>query len=222
MQRPDPFNLPQKFTRTITGMFGEGGRKWLAALPNVVEEVAAEWSLTIEKPFKNLSYHFVAPCRRSGGEEAVLKIGFPGEKLEFFNEARTLKFYNGVSAVKLLGADDTRCAMLLEKITPGASLGELCLKDDKQAVGIAAQILKNVIRAIPQDAGYHLLKDWIGGLRNSVNTEFPRATVERAQKCYGELTGKNQQGYLLHGDFHHENILSATREPYLLIDPKGL
>ena len=27
---------------------------------------------------------------------------------------------------------------------------------------------------------------------------------------------------LLHGDFHHENILSATRESFLAIDPKGI
>ena len=27
---------------------------------------------------------------------------------------------------------------------------------------------------------------------------------------------------LLHGDLHHDNILSAAREPYLAIDPKGL
>jgi streptomycin 6-kinase len=27
---------------------------------------------------------------------------------------------------------------------------------------------------------------------------------------------------LLHGDFHHDNILAATREPWLVIDPKGV
>jgi streptomycin 6-kinase len=27
---------------------------------------------------------------------------------------------------------------------------------------------------------------------------------------------------LLHADFHHDNILSAQREPWLTIDPKGM
>jgi streptomycin 6-kinase len=27
---------------------------------------------------------------------------------------------------------------------------------------------------------------------------------------------------LLHGDLHHDNVLSATRAPFLAIDPKGL
>jgi len=27
---------------------------------------------------------------------------------------------------------------------------------------------------------------------------------------------------LLHGDLHHENILAATRQPWLAIDPKGI
>jgi streptomycin 6-kinase len=36
------------------------------------------------------------------------------------------------------------------------------------------------------------------------------------------LSGACTQLYYLHGDLHHENILSATREPYLAIDPKGI
>jgi streptomycin 6-kinase len=30
------------------------------------------------------------------------------------------------------------------------------------------------------------------------------------------------KSYLLHGDLHHYNILTAAREPWLAIDPKGL
>jgi streptomycin 6-kinase len=221
MQEHDPFNLPQKFTRTITGMFGESGKKWLADLPRIAGEVTAEWALTIEEPYKNLSYHFVAPCIRADGSQAVLKIGFPGEELEFFNEVKTLQLYGGDGAIRLLDVDPGRYAMLLEKLTPGESLGKLCLQDDAQAVKIAAGILKKLVREIPEDAGYHLLENWINGFRQAENTEFPADKIKRAQNFYSELTSKKRK-YLLHGDFHHENILSAEREPYLVIDPKGL
>ncbi len=157
-----------------------------------------------------------------------LEIGFPGEKLEFINEVKTLQLYNGEGAVKLLDADRTRYAMLLEKLTPGESLGKLCLRDDAQAVKIAAGILKKLVREIPEDGEYHLLENWIDGFRRAENTGFPAEKIKKARNFYNELTGKKKNGYLLqpkyllHGDFHHENILSAEREPYLVIDPKGL
>ncbi len=214
--------MPQKFTRTITGMFGESGKKWLAELPEIARETAANWSLRIENPYENLSYHFVAPCLRADGSRAVLKIGFPGEKLEFFNEVKTLRLYDGDGAVRLLDVDGMCYAMLLEKLTPGESLGKLCLQDDAQAVKIAAGILKKLVRKIPEDTEYHLLENWIDGFRRAENTGFPAQKIKKAQNFYNELAGKRKHGYLLHGDFHHENILSAEREPYLVIDPKGL
>jgi streptomycin 6-kinase len=176
----------------------------------------------MEKPYGNLSYHFVAPCIRSDGSRAVLKIGFPGEELEFFNEVKTLRLYDGEGAVRLLDADQARYAMLLEKLTSGESLGKLCLRDDAQAVKIAAGILKKLVREIPEDGEYHVLENWIGGFRRTENTEFPAEKIKKARNFYNELTSKKKHGYLLHGDFHHENILSAEREPYLVIDPKGL
>ncbi|HEV7645711.1 MAG TPA: aminoglycoside phosphotransferase family protein [Pyrinomonadaceae bacterium] len=222
MQERNTFDLPQKFTRTITGMFGESGKKWLAELPEIARETAAKWSLKMEKPFKDLSYHFVAPCVCPDGSKAVLKIGFPGEELEFFNEVKTLQLYNGDGAVRLLDADQTRYAMLLEKLTPGESLGKLCLRDDARAVKIAAGILKKLVREIPEDGEYHLLENWINGFHRAENTAFPAEKIKKARDFYNELTGKKTRRYLLHGDFHHENILSAEREPYLVIDPKGL
>src|ERR1044072_4055128 len=168
MQEHETFDLPQKFTRTITGMFGESGKKWLTRLPEIVSETAANWSLKFEGPFKNLSYHFVAPCRRADGSRAVLKVGFPGEELEFFNEVKTLRFYNGHGAVRLLDVDEARFAMLLEKLTPGESLGKICLLDAARAVKIAAGILKALVREIPpgelRDAAeYQRLENWIAG-----------------------------------------------------------
>ena len=38
---------------------------------------------------------------------------------------------------------------------------------------------------------------------------------------YKELMETSTQTVLLHADLHHYNILSATREPWLTIDPKG-
>ena len=39
---------------------------------------------------------------------------------------------------------------------------------------------------------------------------------------YAELLASVTKTYLLHGDLHHANMLSAQREPWLAIDPQGV
>ena len=51
---------------------------------------------------------------------------------------------------------------------------------------------------------------------------FPPALLEEAETLFAELSASMAESVLLHGDLHHDNILSATREPWLAIDPKGL
>lgn len=218
----ETFDLPQKFIQTITGMFGKKGGEWLGKLPEIVEVIAKNWSLNVGKPFANLSYHYVAPCVCKDGSEAVLKIGFPEERREFFSEVKMLRLYGGDGAVRILRSDDGLYAMLLEKVNPGVSLGELCLKDDEHAVAIAAGILKKIVRKAGSDVDFHLLENWIAGFQKAKNTEFPTEIIEKAQNFFADLAGGGAEKFLLHGDFHHENILSAGREPFLVIDPKGL
>ena len=46
--------------------------------------------------------------------------------------------------------------------------------------------------------------------------------VERAEEIYAAYLAAPQGQVVLHGDFHHENVLAGTRLPWLIIDPKGL
>ncbi|HLH71723.1 MAG TPA: aminoglycoside phosphotransferase family protein [Chloroflexota bacterium] len=39
---------------------------------------------------------------------------------------------------------------------------------------------------------------------------------------FSELSASSVESVLLHGDLHQGNILSAEREPWLAIDPKGV
>jgi streptomycin 6-kinase len=66
-----------------------------------------------------------------------------------------------------------------------------------------------------------VLDDWFRTLLRARGTEFPAAYVEKALGFYAELTSKSPLAYL-HGDFHPGNIVTATRSPYLAIDPKGI
>jgi streptomycin 6-kinase len=51
---------------------------------------------------------------------------------------------------------------------------------------------------------------------------FPARLVDEAESLFAELLGSQAPPVLLHGDLHHENILSAQRAPWLALDPKGI
>jgi streptomycin 6-kinase len=212
--------LPEKFIHTILESHGANGEKWLANLPAIIAELTVKWQIFVEKPFPNLSYNFVAPCVCADKSEAVLKIGFPEEDSPIFNEAEMLKMFSGSGAVKLLRFDRERYALLLEKLIPGEHLKTIFRADETKAVEIAIRVLRKIKQEQPPKHEFMPLENWFRGFQQAKNTNFPAQAVSKAYGFYNEL--KTEQKFLLHGDFHHENILSATREPYLVIDPKGI
>ncbi len=212
-------NLPKRFTKNTLDVCGKLGEQWLNDLPSIIGELEENWSLKVEKPFLSLSYNFVAPCVCKGG--AVLKIALPLNNPEIFNEASFLKISDGKGAVKLLKSDENRRAILLERLTPGANLKEVCQTDETKAVEIAIKTLREILKKLPENSSYRRLEDWFKGFDRAANTTFPREFISKAGEFYKELSSSSQK-FLIHGDLHHENILSAEREPFLAIDPKGI
>jgi streptomycin 6-kinase len=215
-------NLPQKFTEVITDAFREEGKRWIDALPEIIVEIERNWSLKIEKPFPNLSYHYVAPCVSENGGEAVIKIGFPGEKTTTLNEIRVLKFLDGSGVCRLRRFDETRSALLLEKLVPGENLKTIFQNNHAKAVETAIEVMRKFWRKPPETHDFPLLEDWFRGFRQAEKVDFAPGYIEKAQRFFDELNSSPAPQTLLHGDFHHENILSASREKFLAIDPKGI
>jgi streptomycin 6-kinase len=202
---------------------GATGEQWLKDLPQIIEELSAVWQLKVEKSFPNLSYNFVAPCVCTDGGEAVLKIALPLNNPEIFNEARFLQMAQGSGAVKPFELDEKRRAILLERLTPGANLKEVCLEEATKAVEIAIPIMRGLLKEPPQDSVFRELDEWFNNFfEKAPKTTFPLEFQNKAREFYKKLSSTSKQKYLLHGDLHHENILSATREPFLAIDPKAI
>jgi streptomycin 6-kinase len=213
-------NLPKRFTQNALGVCGRKGEDWLKDLPRIIEELSASWSLEVEKSFLNLSYNYVAPCVCEGKIEAVLKIGLPEETPEIFSEADFLQIANGAGTVKILMFDKKRHALLLEKLSPGKHLKEIFCGNETESVKIAVDVMKKLCGKPIANFEFRRLEEWFKGLDRAENTTFPQGCVRKAQRFFYELNSR--QKYLIHGDLHHENILSASREPFLAIDPKGI
>jgi streptomycin 6-kinase len=212
------------FARNIVGVHGDAGVEWLARLPSLVHECARRWSLEVLPPFRPRTFSHAAPAIRGDGAEVVLKLGVPSPEL--LTEIDALRLFDGRGSVRLLDADPEWGVLLLERLRPGASLaGE---EDDRRATSIAARVMRRLWRPVPARHSFPTVETWGRGLERlrarfeGGTGPFPRDLVEAAEVLFRELAGSMGELVVLHGDLHHGNILSAERESWLSLDPKGV
>ncbi|MEO8572956.1 MAG: aminoglycoside phosphotransferase family protein [Pyrinomonadaceae bacterium] len=216
-------SLPDELITHVTSMCGERGVRWLTDLERNVGDLERIWSIKIEKPFSAGEYNFVAPALHADGELMVLKIAPPFDTVEIFGEASFLRHRDGNGAVRLIAEDTSRFAILLEHALPGENLAEMFKENETAATQPAIEVLRSILSPPPRDtAGIGTLDNWFDGLRRYSSTEFPAGYAAKALKIYDRLSGQSARTLYLHGDFHPGNIVSATRSPFLAIDPKGI
>ncbi len=174
--------------------------------------------------------------------DVVLKMGVPNREIR--SEMAALKLFNGEGAYRLLDYDEEKCWMLLERLNPGVMLATL--EDDEEATRIAAEVMKRIWRPldsasllanlqehtlsgtrVPAFQNFIRLTDWFDGLKrlrnmfNGGTGPLNEKLVERVESSVKDFFAENHSPVLMHGDFHHFNILSSERG-WLIIDPKGV
>lgn len=215
--------LPAEFSRTIVQIYGERGQRWLAELPALLDAFAQRWDLALGAPF-TLSYNYVAPATRANGTAAVLKLGVPNPEL--LSEIAALRLYAGRGIARLLDADADAGALLIERLEPGRPLAQL--PDDEEATALAAGVMRALWQPAPTEHNFPTVARWgqgFGRMRarfGGGTGPLPPALMARAEALFAGLLASAGPPTLLHGDLHHDNILSAGRAPWLAIDPKGV
>ena len=216
-------SLPEKFVTNIRSLCGKKGELWLYNLPDLISQLEREWSITVGSHFPTLSYNYVASAKTFDGEPAVLKIALPVESTEMFGEMKYLSLLDGHGCPRLLRKNEQIPAILIERAVPGETLREIFRGREDDALPVLLTMMERTRRAVPPDTSNLIqLDDWFDGLRRADDTDFPTAYAERSLQYYQEMSSEKEKIFLLHGDLHHENILSAAREPYLAIDPKAI
>jgi streptomycin 6-kinase len=201
-----------------------GGGAWLDRLPRLVAECAELWSLRLGTPFEaHISY--VAGAELADGRRAVLKVNFPEPESE--REPDALLHWDGEGAARLLDHDPERRALLVERCEPGTQLWEVA--DEEEANGVAASVLRRLWRRPLDGHAFRLLAEqaasWADELParwERLGRPFERALLDEAVGFLREAGPAQGEPVLLHQDFHGGNVLRATREPWLAIDPKPL
>ena len=212
--------IPRDFARRIERTHRDDGRTWLGRLPALVAECERRWSLSVGPPFAPLSYSYTAPARDRHGTGVVLKLAVPGHFV--LAEIDALRLFDGDGAARLVHSDECLGAMLLERLEPGGLLLEVA---EREATSVAAGLMVRLRKPVPPKHRFHDVWEWMRGLERLRSLfgggtgPFPAPLVERAEAHLGNPGGEK---LVLHGDLHHYNILSAEREPWLAIDPKGI
>ena len=215
-------DLPPVFIANITNSFGDNGRRFLDDLPKLLAEASRRWDLVLGDPLL-LSYNYVCAATRVDGTPAVLKVGVPN--VELTSEINALKEYNGHGACILCESDPDAGMLLLERLLPGTMVATL--KDDDRATEIAADVLVAIQRPAPGGMGFLSLRSWFDELKNSARASAGAPVLFQIDRSGPSrlfcLTCSPESGpdTLLHGDFHHFNILLAG-SGWKVIDPKGV
>jgi streptomycin 6-kinase len=195
---------------------------WLERVPELVAECAAEWGLTLGEPYQSGAAGYTVRAELADGTPAVLKIIYPHREAE--HEADALELWDGQGAVRLVARDDERRAMLLERCEPGTYVA---------AAGsdMALDVLIDLLPRLWQPAGepFRTLADevawWVECLPDQWEQSgraVERRLVDASVDVLQALAHSQGEEVLLHQDLHGENVLSAQREPWLVIDPKPL
>lgn len=202
----------------------EDATPWLGRLDHLIADLETRWRVRVTGLVGELSYNVVAFAEGESGTPYVLKLSPPSDNLE--REVAALRQYDGDGICCLVEADEKVGALLLERLEPGASLGNR--EDDELATRICADLLAQLWRPAPEPNLFRTLRSWARALPNYLSAypqgdgPLPHRLVKRACSLLEDLLQDTETPMLLHADLHHANVLSATRQPYLAIDPKGI
>jgi streptomycin 6-kinase len=147
------------------------------------------------------------------GDDAVLKV-VPIEDDEADHEADALALLAGDGAVRLLRHDRARRAILMERADPGYDASNL---SEYEAIRVAIAATKRFWRATAtRGQPFRWIGDQVPRWLDNAGDHY---LVRQAKEIYATMTPSDAT--LVHGDFHHHNLLSHG-DGWVVIDPKPM
>jgi streptomycin 6-kinase len=175
----------------------------LSAARAIALRAAQEWGLELGTPFALSCVSYVVPAG-----DGVLKVAWGGDD-ESLHEGDALELWNGDGAVRLLRQSGR--ALLEERAVPGHDLSML---GDREATAIAVDLAWRLWRraSSPFRSVKPAVAQWLDHAERGGSELVPLARELLAELDTGG-------GWVVHGDFHHHNILRHG-DRFVAIDPK--
>lgn len=173
----------------------------------LIGALTAAWGLTITGPSVQGPCSTLVPVAGAHGE-AVLKIEPPDSPIR--DELRALTAWGGEGAVRLLAADPSRSALLLERLEPrdlGPPVGTI---DACEEIGRLAAALDRPAPSWLKDRASDSLRA-LAGTIDAIRTTthaLPRRLLERGRALALDLAGEPEvDARLVHAQLHQSNVL---------------
>src|SRR6266508_6945908 len=194
---------------------------WLSSLPMVIEALCAKWQIELESIIGD-TWITVVLFGSSPDLGPVVMKSSPNA-VDVVAQARAFEIGAGDNVPRLYDLDLAHGTMVMERIVPGTALRHVAMDDDV-ATRIGAETLRtfwrpvaDVAGLIPQRRVLQPLFDWTP----SPDLIDP-GLVAQAQQVAAALLQRPTPPCLVHGDFHHWNVLQRTSGAWVIIDPMGI
>lgn len=203
-----------------------GAEGWLTRLPALVDELCADWSISVDRVYTDATEALVVAVWCADGTPAVLKVHVPGRGAAAREEATVLRLAAGEGCVRLLREDVGRGALLLERLGP--SLHDLGVPFERR-LEILCDAARQVWRPAPgcglptgADKG-RWLAERIPVAWEETGRPCSAGAVEHALACAARRVAAHDdtRAVLVHGDVHEWNALRSP-DGFKLVDPDGL
>jgi streptomycin 6-kinase len=193
-----------------------------SSIPRELQQRVAErirtWRIDVERTEQSQSSVLV--FGRRDGQPVVLKVLRGGDE---WRSGEIAAAFEGRGVVRVF--DHIGGALLMERLRPGTSLGELASGggDEEATEVLAAVIRKMSPRTTPGPVP--TVQTWSAGFERYIasgRAEIPAPLLRDAHRVYARLCASQSRPRLLHGDLHHANVLYDSDRGWLSIDPKGV
>ena len=119
-------------------------------------------------------------------------------------------------SVRLLGRNDARSVLLLERCDPGTSLSSVATE---AALDVLVDLLPRLWKG---GEGFATYDDELPYALEDLASVGDRRLRDAALAYLRDLVPTQGELVLVHQDLHGDNVLVAEREPWLVIDPKPI
>jgi streptomycin 6-kinase len=213
--------IPTALLAERTRQMGDEGRRWVQELPQLVDRLCADWDIELDGRSIRHGANAVVIDAHHDRSPCVLKVSWHLPTTR--QECIALRTWDGRGAVQLIDARLDDGALLLERLNSDRTLRDLPLDD---AAGIAGTMIRRL--TVPAPRGLPLVGDYAASIADTLDDRnralgapVAAAWVDLATELERDLAASAGTS-LVHADLHYGNILAASREPWLAIDPHAV
>jgi streptomycin 6-kinase len=214
MSQPE---IPESFRRQPR--WWNEGHDWVDALPGLVRRQCESWGLEPDGRIRHGSNAVVLPVRRQG-ERYALRMSPPDARTA--EEIRALQFWAGRGTARLIEADPGTGASLLEWLDADRSLASI---DRREAGRVLGALMRRLAVPVEDPAAVPATGDLIAARIETLESDwdavgrpFPQSILQSAITA-GRALSTITDAVAVNGDLHHDQVLAAEREPWLVVDP---